>query len=170
MSLNAHIRPAWQNTGGAASWRASCRDFFLRPSKERKAEAVLQESGFARARNSNHEKAYLHDASKSGPWVGKWRACCPIPRKTAQSGACPWPGNAARKRDQQRADRLRSRLLCLLFMGIREKWRAGLLCAGWLSFLASRSHSGLHEEQDAGNEWTGCKHCVFCSAIHSMMS
>ena len=35
--------------------------------------------GFARARNSNHEKAYLHDASKSGPWVGKRRACCPIP-------------------------------------------------------------------------------------------
>lgn len=46
-------------------------------------------------------------------------------------------------------------------MGIREKWRAGLLRAGWLSFLASRSHSGLHEEQGAGNEWTGCKHCVF---------
>ena len=35
--------------------------------------------GFARARNSNHEKAYLHDASKSGPWVGKRRTCCPIP-------------------------------------------------------------------------------------------
>jgi hypothetical protein len=76
------------------------------------------------------------------------------------------PENAISKR----ADRLQSRLLCLLFMGIREKWRAGLLRAGWLSFLASRSHSGLHEEQGAGNEWTGCRHCVFCSAIYSMMS